>query len=151
MTTSDASYIIFMHTGINDWQRKIVLNIYLKKVSLRLLIPMLLAFAITIGFLTIPMGFLIATNFQIQIPVYIYIVLILSTVVTIVLFFINWRYFLKQTAVERELIEYYGEYPKELERIIIENSEQLTSGKLLPPVFYQKEKELLDKTLSKPE
>lgn len=151
MTASDASYIIFMHTGINDWQRKIVLNIYLKKVSLRLLIPMLLVFAITIGFLTIPMGFLIATSFQIQIPAYITIALILSTVVTIVLFFINWRYSLKQTAVERELIEYYGEYPKELERIIIENSEQLTSGKLLPPDFYQKEKELLDKTLSKPE
>lgn len=151
MKASDASTIVFMHTGLTDWQRLIVQNIYLKKKSIFFLIFMLLALAIVLVSGFVPLGLLLATNFQIRIPTHVDLILIVSAAITAVLFLIVWSYSFKQEAVEKELIRYYGEYPKDLEKIIVDNAESLVVGGHLPPEFIKTEQELLEKSLSKPE
>ena len=139
MRKSDASFILFMHTGIDYWQKKIVHYIFLEKACLSLCLYWFILFGIT-GIVQIVLriiSFVMVTYIVNAITVVTYIISLIFAI----------RYFTKWQKVINELIDHYGEFPGELVDIVNANGDQLVSGGLLPPEYYEVEQQYLDNIL----
>ncbi|MBQ1393948.1 MAG: hypothetical protein IIY81_10555 [Lachnospiraceae bacterium] len=141
MKRSDASFILFMHTGIDYWQKKMVHYIFLEKACMILCLHWLFLFTITglVQIVLLFMPFVVVTYIVNAITVVAYIILLILTI----------RYCTKWQKVIDELIARYGEFPDELEQMIIDNCNNLVGGGKLPIEYHEVEQKYLDKIISK--